>query len=141
MRCKVRVKKSALDYFRRLARNTNKEIQAYLVGRVVSPQLTVIEEFAYTKNYASQTESEVQWYKEDYDKVKAHAVERGFRIVGDLHSHPNYWPVLSDCDHKVLVEEGHRVSGICATMNRKTKVFFWLPETSLACAVEYVEKS
>ena len=138
MQSKVRVSKNKLDYFRRKARSTNLEIQAYLIGRVVSPQLTVIEDFAYTQEYHSQTVDDVSWYQADYDQVKKKAEEKGLRVVGDIHSHPNWFPVLSECDHTNHLAEGQRVSGICSTMNGRTKVYFWLAESSLPCKLEYV---
>jgi len=100
----VKVKKSQADYFRRLAlkeaRATGKEIQAYLIGRVVSPNLTVIDEFRYTKEYGSQTTGEVCWYKADVDELIAEATAAGQRVLGDCHSHPNWDAVLSPDDYK-----------------------------------------
>lgn len=138
MQSKVRVSKNKLDYFRRKARATNLEIQAYLVGKVVSPELTVIEDFAYTKNYAAQSVNDVCWFAKEYNEVKAEAEERGLTVIGDIHSHPNWFPVLSECDYKNHLTEGQRVTGICSTMKGKTKVYFWLAETSLPCKIEYV---
>src|SRR5579872_6360380 len=107
MIAKVRVSRHKLDYFRKLARNAHPlEIQAYLIGKVISPQLTAIEEFAYTKNYASQTVGEVSWYVADYEKVKRKAEERGLRIVGDIHSHPNWDAVMSKADYQAHIEDG-----------------------------------
>jgi proteasome lid subunit RPN8/RPN11 len=137
MRCKVKVAKSKLDYFRRLARNTDLEIEAYLIGEVISPELTVIDEIAYTKKYMCQTTENVQWYQEDVDKVRAKAEERGKKLIGTIHSHPNYWPIVSGTDHKAHVTEQFRIIGVCATMNRKTKVCFWITESCLPCEIIY----
>jgi proteasome lid subunit RPN8/RPN11 len=134
---KVKVNKHALDYFRKLSRNTELEIQAYLVGQVVSPDLTVIDYFAYTNKYCEQTSGTVRWFLEDFEKVKKEAEEKGKVIVGDIHSHPNYWPILSGTDHTSHIREQYRISGVCATMSRKTKVCFWIAESSLPCKIVY----
>lgn len=138
MKCKVRVKKGQLDYFRRKARQAHpKEFQAYLVGRVVSPELVVIEYFAYPKEYATQTTEEVCWFKEEYNEVKKAAEEQNLMIVGDIHSHPNYWPVLSPDDHKNAVTECQRICAVYGTFGRRSKTYFWLTDSSLPCSVEY----
>lgn len=137
--CRVRIRKGQLAYFRKKARATKKEVLAYLVGKVVSPELTIVEYVAYTQKYATQTECEVQWFGEEYDNVKKEAEERGLRIIGDIHSHPNWWPVPSPTDFQGQFQEGHRITGICSVMNGKTKVYFWIPESSLPCAVEYID--
>lgn len=137
MRAKVRIKKSQLDYFRSKARATNLEIQALLIGEVVSPELTVIESFAYPLHYAEQKPNAVRWYQDEYDAVKRSAERRGKRIVGDIHSHPNWDAVLSPSDYQSHIEEGMRVCGICSTMNRKTRVRFWIAESALPCEVEW----
>lgn len=139
MRAKVRVRKAQLDYFRAKARDTNLEIHAYLIGEVVSPSLTVIDEFAYPKEYETQTESCVRWYQDEYDKVKRSAEERGKRIVGDIHSHPNWDAVMSPTDYRSHIEEGHRVCGLCSTWKRKTRVRFWIAESALPCEIEYAK--
>jgi hypothetical protein len=46
----TQLRKSQLDYFRSKARETNLEIQAYLIGEVISPELTVVEAFAYPRH-------------------------------------------------------------------------------------------
>lgn len=140
MRPKIRVNKSALDYFRKKARDTNLEIQAYLIGEVVSPALTVVEEFVYPKSYHTQTTCEVNWFFEEYEAVKRSAEERGKRIVGDIHSHPNWDAVMSPTDYESHIEEGFRVCGLCSTMGRKTRVRFWVTESALPLQVEYAPK-
>lgn len=140
MRSTVRIRKHALNYFRRLSRDSQPlEIQAYLIGRVVNPELTVVEEIKYTQNYADQTSEMVRWWLHDFKKIQIDAEERGLRIVGDIHSHPNWDSVLSPQDYKSLIESGFRICGICSTEGRKTRVRFWIPESSLPCDIEYAE--
>src|ERR1035437_1451688 len=81
----VRVKKTQLSYFRAMARDSHKEIQALLVGEVVNPDLVVIHRFAYPKKYAEQTYSGVAWYTDEYDVVAAEAAKKNLRIVGTIH--------------------------------------------------------
>lgn len=138
---KVKVKKSQLDYFRKLARDAAPlEVQACLIGEVVSPQLTVIESFAYPMQYHTQTTETVRWFRDDYEAVKRDAEERGKRIVGDLHSHPEWDAVMSPHDYKAHIEECQRVSGICSVYGRKTRVRFWLADCALPCEIVYATK-
>lgn len=144
MRSTVRVKRSQLNRFRKLARESSKEIQAFLVGRVVNPELTVIEWFAYAKRYAKQTASEVSWFLEDYEAIKKIAEDDGLRIVGDMHSHPEWDAVMSSTDAKSHVQDGHRICGICSTLgksgNKRTRVRFWVMESALPAEIEYARK-
>jgi len=134
----VKIKKSQLDYFRKLARNSTKEIQALFVGEVVNPELIKIHSIVHPKVYAEQTYSSVCWDGEEYAKVAEKAARDGFRIVGHIHSHPNWDAVLSPNDHQIHLEEGYRVSALCSTQGRKTRVRFWLAESSLPCNIECV---
>jgi proteasome lid subunit RPN8/RPN11 len=134
----VYVKKSQLDYFRSLARDTQKEVQAVLVGEVTSPDKITIKQIVHPKEYASQAYSYVQWWADEYNRVAERAAKAGWRIVGDIHSHPNWDAVLSPDDHRNHLAEGYRVSGICSTQGRKTRVRFWLAESCLPCKIEYL---
>lgn len=139
MKCKVKIKKGQLDYFRKLARKSSPlEIQAYIVGKVNSPDLVTVDKLYYTKLYYSQTSTEVQWYFEDYDRVKKEAEEKGLKVVGDIHSHPNWDAVMSPTDYKAHIEEGFRICGLCSVLNNKTRVRFWISESSLPCEIIYI---
>lgn len=135
---RVRVNRHAAAYFRKLARESSKEILAVLVGTVVSPDLTIVDEFHYPDEYAKSTPCEVKWYEHEYQAVKKSAEERGKRIVGDVHSHPEWDAVLSPTDYKAHIEEGYRVAGICAVQGRKTRLRFWIAESALPVKIEYV---
>lgn len=138
----VRINRGQAAYFRKLAlaeaKRTGKEIQAYLVGRVVSPTLTVVESFHYTKKYADQTTQLVRWYDDDYQAVKKAAEAAGKHVVGDVHSHPNWDAVLSPTDYCAHITEGFRIAGICAVQNGRTRLRFWVAESSLRSEIEYV---
>jgi proteasome lid subunit RPN8/RPN11 len=137
IRSKVKVSRNALNYFRTKARNTDKEIEAYLVGKVVSAELTVIEKIVYPKKYEKQTPGEVKWFDKETDALKATAEEQGLSVIGSIHSHPNYWPVISGTDHDAHVTEQVRIMGVCGVMNRKTMVCFWVTESCLPCKIIY----
>jgi proteasome lid subunit RPN8/RPN11 len=138
----VRVRKTQADYFRRIAlrevRKSGREVQAYLIGQVVSPNLTVIDEFRFPKKYAVQTTGEVQWFADEYEVVQRAAEASGKRIVGDAHSHPAWDSVLSPSDYKAHIKEGHRIAGICSVQNGRTRLRFWVVESALPLSVEYV---
>jgi len=125
----VKLRKGQLCYFRKLARNSHYEILAYLVGEVVSPTLTVIDSFEYTDAYASQSENSVSWYQDDYDRVKKKAESSGKRIVGFIHSHPQWDSVMSGVDHSICISEGYRICGIVSVYGNKTRARFWGTET------------
>lgn len=135
---KVKLRKGALNHFRNKARTNPKEIFAYLVGSVDTPNETTIEHFVYP-DLAVQSPCEVAPSTEGYDAAEEFATERGLRIVGTMHSHPNWFPVLSNADHEGHITEGHRISGVCGIMGRRTKVYFWLAESSLPCKLEYIK--
>jgi proteasome lid subunit RPN8/RPN11 len=135
----VRVKRGQAAYFRKMARKAFPlEIQAYLIGHVVSPTLTVVEEFRYPKKYYSQTAQEVQWSTDEYELVDKDAVARGKRIIGDAHSHPDWDAVLSPMDYTSHIAEGYRIAGICSVQNGRTRLRFWVAESSLPLKIEYV---
>jgi proteasome lid subunit RPN8/RPN11 len=134
---KVYIKRSQLAYFRKLARANKKEILAFLVGSVDGQQVTV-KRFEYpTLRSQKVTEVDPEPSSETAIRMAAHA--DNLHIVGTIHSHPNYWPVLSPTDHNDHIMSGHLLSGVCAVMNGNTAVFFWLADSSLPVKVLYVE--
>jgi proteasome lid subunit RPN8/RPN11 len=142
MQSTVRVKRAQANYFRKVAldeaRRSGKEIQAYLVGRVVSPQLAVVESFHYPRQYAVQTTNAVQWYHDEHERVEKAAEAAGNRIIGDAHSHPDWDSVLSPTDYQSHIKEGFRIAGICSIYNGRTRLRFWIAESALPLSVEYV---
>jgi proteasome lid subunit RPN8/RPN11 len=136
---KVRVKKTQLDYFRRKSiKAFPKEIQVYLVGKIKNINEIEVEEFIYPKQYHTQTNNEVCWYSEDYKTIKDKAELKGKKIVGDCHSHPNYFPIMSGQDYKSAILDGLAICGICSIYNKHTNVFFWTPTSALPCIIEYI---
>lgn len=139
MSIKVRLSKGQIDYFRKLSRKSLNEIQAFLIGEVVSPNLIVIDEFVYPKKYAVQKPNTCGWYLDEYQEVKAKAEERGRRVVGFIHSHPEWDAVLSPADYKICITDMHRVCGIVSTYSGKTRVRFWVMDSALPCEIVYAK--
>lgn len=137
---KVRVKKKLLDTFRKKARVAFPlEIQAYLLGFVVSTEEVEITDFVYPRFYHTQTESKVCWYEEEFSSLKERAEREGKRIVADFHSHPTWDSVMSPTDYEGCVTESLLVCGICSIYNKGgTRIRFWTPTSALPCEVTYI---
>lgn len=136
----VRLNKHQLDWFRARSRQTRNEIQAFLVGEVVSPNLTVISSIEYPPAYAVSTPHNVQCYAMDIEKIQQDAIKSGNRIVGMIHNHPEWDAVLSPSDYELMLYYGYRVCGIVSTQGRKTRPRFWVMDTALPCVVEYAKE-
>ena len=137
---KVRLSRGQLDHFRRKARGTKNEILAYLIGAVVSPDLIVIDSFAYPKKYGTSTPQEASWFVEEYKALSKKTEERGRRIVGFIHSHPHpdASVVMSPDDYKICIKEMFRICGVCTTDEKnRTEVKFWIMDSPLPCEKEY----
>ncbi len=135
---KVRVSKAALNHFRKKAREGFPlEIQAYLLGRIISIDEIEITKFIYTKNYAIQTTGSVCWYQEDLDKVRQQSIDTDQLVVGDIHSHPNWDAVMSPADQSSAVVEGFSICGIVSVNNNRTRARFWTPSSALPCKIIY----
>ena len=138
MNNKVKLRKNQLDYFRKLARESSLEIQAYLVGDIVNPNITVVDHFVYPPEYGLQTRNQAAWYRRDYERVRREAEERGRRIIGSIHSHPGMDDaVLSPEDYESCIAEGHRICGIVTTDGSTSRVRFWVMDCALPADVSY----
>lgn len=135
---KVRVSKNALNHFRRKAREAAPlEIEAFLTGKVLSLDEIEIVNFHYTKDYKIQSKDHVQWSIDAMDALKAKAEENNLRIIGSIHSHPNWDAVMSPSDYKAYVTEQLVLCGICSINEKKTRVRFWTPTSALPCRIVY----
>ncbi len=139
MRATVKLRKGQLEYFRRLARNSPKEIFAFLVGIIVSPGLVRVEQFVYSE-YKEQTTGSVTPTTKAQKEISHWVIDEGLQVVGSIHSHPEWDAVLSPTDHKSHISDGHRISGVVSIVNHKTRARFWLAESSLPCKIVYIEK-
>jgi len=133
----VHVSKHALDYFRKKARDCPYEVQAYLIGEVKYPNY-IVTSFEHPKEYELQTENNVQPSGEEYTKVKEKAYLEGRRIIGDIHSHPDWDAVMSPTDYEACISDGLQICGIVSVRGRKTKVRFWQANSALPCEIKYV---
>ena len=133
----VRVSKHALDYFRKKARDCPYEVQAYLIGEVKYPNY-IVTSFEHPKEYELQTENNVQPSGEEYTKVKEKAYLEGRRIIGDIHSHPDWDAVMSPTDYEACISDGLQICGIVSVRGRKTRVRFWQANSALPCEIKYV---
>jgi len=133
---KVKVSKGALDHFRRKARKAAPlEIHAYLLGEVISLDTIRVVKFCYPKKYDIQTSGNVSWDAEEYSALKIKAENKALRIVGDIHSHPNWDAVMSGADYRGCLLDSLSVCGICSIYDNKTRVRFWTPTSSLPCDI------
>jgi len=136
---KVKVKRGALNHFRKLAREAFPlEIQAVLVGKIISVNEVEIVKFVYAKEYATQTGGSVQWYQAEFDKVKEQAAKMDLRVVGDIHTHPSWDAVMSKSDYEACITEQLSICGIVSVLKNKTRVRFWVPTSSLQCKIVYL---
>lgn len=133
---KVKCHKNQLDYFRRKARDTQNEIFAYLLGRVTAHTVT-IDAFIYPLLEES-TPGAIIVGTAETEAVYAAASEFGIQVVGDIHSHPNYVPVMSATDYADHKHFGNAVSGIVEVTNRRTRALFWQIGSALPCTLEYI---
>jgi proteasome lid subunit RPN8/RPN11 len=135
----VKVRKNQLDYFRKVAREDFPlEVEAYLIGSVISPTTVIIDKFVYTKKYAVQTVGTVQWSAKEFTKVEKLANKMNARVIGSIHSHPNCEDaVVSETDYNSHFTDGWRILGICLVRQEGTLVRFWVQETSLPCKIVY----
>jgi len=136
---KVRVNKNALDYFRRKAREASPlEIEAYLTGRVLSLNEIEILNFHYPDSYLEQSKEHVQWSTEQMDALKVKADNLNLRILGSIHSHPNWDAVMSSTDYQAYVLDQLPICGICSVNeNKRTRVRFWTPTSALNLKIIY----
>ena len=135
---RVRLKKSALNYFRKKARESSGvEIQAFLLGNIISMHEVEISEFLYPKEYHTQTPSEVSWTADEYAQIWKKADEKGLSVLGDFHTHPSWDAVMSGVDYRGAVTSNFVICGICSVYDRKTRVRIWTPTSSLPLTIVY----
>ena len=135
----VHISRHALDYFRKLARDCPYEVQAYLIGEVRGPQANqfYVTTLVHPREYFKQTVDEIQPTATEYTRAKTIAFNENRRIIGDLHSHPNWDAVMSPADHKACLEDGLQICGIVSVRDRKTKVRFWQVNSALPCDIKW----
>jgi proteasome lid subunit RPN8/RPN11 len=134
----VRIKRSQLAYFRKVSRDSKKEMLAYFLGDVVSPELAVVKRLYYPKTFSVQTACGVTSSPEEAAKVYALAESLNMRVIGTIHSHPDWVPILSPTDYKEHIKMQDRLSAVVGVNGRKTRVYFWVADSALPLQIEYV---
>jgi proteasome lid subunit RPN8/RPN11 len=132
----VNVSRHQLDWFRRKARNTPNEIYAVLVGKQVTPDSVWICAFRYPTLVLS-TPSGVHPDEAECAEMIVEAKADGQRVLGSIHSHPSYLPVMSPQDILSHIQNNDLISGIVEVTKRRTRVVFWRHDSSLPCELTY----
>lgn len=133
---KVIVPKGKLNYFRRKALNSDTEQLAFLIGHECGGGVVVVD-FKYPQLVES-TPVSVAPDDADYERIKRDAEASGELIIGSIHSHPNYIPVMSEQDFGGHLIDREIICGIVGTTpERKTHVCFWSAHSALPCELVY----
>jgi proteasome lid subunit RPN8/RPN11 len=132
----VVISKTALNHFRNKARNSDKEIMVYMIGRVDGSGV-VVDRLVYPTRYAHQTRTAVSWLLDEYRKVALDAEESGKVLVGFLHSHPDGSHYMSSADLAVCVADNLVVCGIVSIHGRTTRVSFWSVDSPVPCVITH----
>jgi proteasome lid subunit RPN8/RPN11 len=119
------------------ARNSPNEIYALLIGSTPHRNIVEIEKFVYPPLVSSSPSG-----LECSGKVWASIVEAAWAekklVVGSIHSHPNWAPVMSPNDLFYHKQGKDKISGIIEATNRRTRVCFWHHASPVPCTLEYV---
>lgn len=137
MEAKVQISKHALDYFRSKARDCPYEIHAYLIGECVYPDKFIVRSVEHTQEYEVQNKECCQPSPDEYMRARWKAEEQGLRIIGDIHSHPEWDSVMSGQDHAACLQDGLQICGIVSTIGRRTRARFWQVNSALPCVIKY----
>lgn len=133
----VFVHRGQLQYFRAKARkHYPNEIQAILVGTKRGNSVEVAY-FAYPQ-YEVSNKSEVTADVHSLQEIHDDAAAEGLTVVGSIHTHPDWPPIMSPTDYKGHVDDGDAVSGIVEVTNGKTRVVFWQHDKALRCDLKYI---
>lgn len=133
---KIYLRKSQLAYFRKKAKQSPLEIEAYLIGRTTKTKI-VIEQFVYPKRYKIQTPSAVLWSDEDYNALLSKVKTQNKVLIGSIHSHPNWDNAMSETDYDSHIQNNYTTTGVCAIHDKGTWVRFWKPHSALPLRIVY----
>jgi proteasome lid subunit RPN8/RPN11 len=129
----VHLKRGQLNYFRRKALATPNEVLAVLFGWFKG-DFAVVDRFHYPDLIvATPTATEIDgtaWYE-----MVEEAEQDGYEVLGNIHSHPNYPPVMSSTDLEWFTDNKSRLCGIVEVTGRKTRTVFWERGTPLSCDI------
>jgi proteasome lid subunit RPN8/RPN11 len=137
----VRMHRGQLAYFRRKARkHYPNEILALLIGKQIHKGLVEVYRFAYPRLELS-TPQEVKTDEDSHQEIYEETKEENLLVVGDIHTHPDYPPVMSNSDHKCHKDNENRISAILQVpVSGQTHLAIWREGTPLPCKIKYFDK-
>lgn len=133
----VYIKKHHLAYFRKKARETSNEILAVLLGFVYPNDGVEVVKLSYPILDVS-TPNSVHANEESFRDIEKNALLNGLKILGSIHTHPNYIPVMSGMDYDDFKNNKEIIAGIVEVTDNKTRVVFWCGDTPLPCKIKYL---
>lgn len=137
----VRLYKKHLDYFRRKSLHNPVEQFAFLLGSEYDGAIVEADRFYYPKFKSASSMSICEDYKEyedAYKKAELFATRKNLDIVGFIHSHIDWPPIMSAPDFRTLKQDDYVVCGIVSCRQGKTEVMFWNEYSPLVCKLEYL---
>lgn len=72
-----------------------------------------------------------------YNAIISAAKETGQRVLGSIHSHVNWPPVMSPTDMRTHLDSKDIISGIVEVTSGRTRVVFWTADSALPCELLY----
>lgn len=136
MKLVVQISRGQLKWFRTKARSSPDEIYAVLVGRVITPTKVVVTRFHYP-DINDSAKGFVDPNLESCAEIEEEAKSDGLRVLGSIHSHPDWLPIMSPNDIRSHVENKDLISGIVEVSKGRTRVVFWRHDSSLPCELTY----
>jgi proteasome lid subunit RPN8/RPN11 len=133
----VRICRSRKAYFCRKARQCYpNETFAYLIGRQIHNGLIEVHWFYYPELVKS-TPQELETTAEAPAEAEKFAKEQDMVVVGDIHTHPDYPPIMSGRDHLDHKKNENKITAILEVpKNGRTKLAVWR-NSPLSCDIEY----
>jgi proteasome lid subunit RPN8/RPN11 len=127
-----------MAYFRRKARQCYpNEILAYLIGRQVNRGLIEVHYLYHPKLEHSSSIALKEADGEGY-KAEQFAKDKSLVVVGDVHTHPDWPPVMSETDHHDHKLCLNKISAILSVPHKgRTHLVIWRDGTPLPCKIEY----
>lgn len=134
----VRIHGSRKAYFVKKARQCYpNETLAYLVGKQVHNGLIEVHWFYYPELVIA-TYDALETTDEAPAEAELFAKEKNMVIVGDIHTHPDYPPIMSKTDHHDHRCNENKITAILEVPETgRTRLAIWRDKTPRPCDVEY----
>ena len=137
----IRIHRGQLAWFRERARRTYPlETMALLVGQRISPQVVGVAYLYYPKTTPIRDGVEVDMTVREYQELCEVLKDRqpGLRVLGNIHSHPDDSPIMSEEDAANHRACGDAVTGILTVRTKgRSSVEFWQSKDCLPLKLEY----